>query len=125
MNKWLLGVLAIVIIVIIAGFGLSNTSLSSIAGVGGFDQFGYNNTARTFNGTGSSWCLAKNQPALCMGQYSADKLVMKWTADWDRGNAENWLRTPYSSAWTDNEWNGKVDGGSGAVWHYKKIGREH
>lgn len=85
----------------------------------GFDEFGYNRTARIFNGTGSSWCQAKGLPANCMGAYSPDKLVMKWTADWDRGNAENWSKPPYDKAWEDNEWNGNVKGGSQAVWHYK------
>jgi len=85
---------------------------------GGFDQYGYNDTARIFNGTGASWCLAGGQAANCVGIYSPDKLVMKWTSDWDRGNAEGWANPPYSSAWTDNEWNGKKDG-SGSVWHYK------
>lgn len=83
----------------------------------GFDQYGYNDTARLFNGTGSSWCLAKGLAANCMGIYSPDKLVMKWNAEWDRGNAENWSNAPYQ-AWTDNEWNGKKEG-SGAIWHYK------
>lgn len=45
---------------------------------------------------------------------------MKWNAEWDRGNAENWAK-PLYGAWEDNEWNGKVKGGSGQVWHYKII----
>jgi hypothetical protein len=89
-------------------------------GAGGFDQYGYNNTARVFNGTGSSWCVAGGQGANCLGIYSPDKLVMKWNAEWDRGNAELWLNPPYA-AWTTNEWNGKAAGGSGAVWHYKIV----
>ena len=99
----------------------SNKDLVAAAG-GAFDQYGYNDTARIFNGTGESWCVAGGQAANCMGAYSPDKLVMKWTADWDRGNDENWLNPPYSAAWIDNEWNGKgVKGGSNAVWHYKII----
>ena len=47
----------------------------------GFDQFGYNNVARIFNGTGESWSLAKGFPADYLGIYAKDKLVMKWTAD--------------------------------------------
>ncbi len=92
--------------------------VSAVSASGGFDQFGYNDQARIFNGTGSSWCLAKGLSPNCIGIYSLDKLVMKWNAEWDRGNAENWSNGPYA-AWTDNEWNGKVKGGSGAVWHYK------
>lgn len=86
---------------------------------GGFGQYGYNNTARIFNGTGSSWCVERGASADCLGIYSPDKLVMKWNAEWDRGNAENWSNPPYK-AWEDNEWNGK-NGGSGAVWHYKIV----
>ncbi len=87
---------------------------------GGFDQFGYNRDARIFNGTGSSWCLAGGYGTDCLGIYSPDKLVMKWNAEWDRGNDENWANPPYN-AWENNEWNGKVPGGSGAVWHYKIV----
>ena len=89
-------------------------------GGGGFDQFGYNNTARIFNGTGESWSLAKGLPADYLGIYAPDKLVMKWNAEWDRGNAEGWANPPYR-AWENNEWNGNVAGGSGAVWHYKIV----
>ncbi len=87
--------------------------------LGAFNNYGYNYTARIFNGTGGSWCEAKGMAENCMGIYSPDKLVMKWNAEWDRGNQENWSKPPYN-AWTDNEWNGKgVKDGSGAVWHYK------
>jgi hypothetical protein len=85
---------------------------------GGFDQYGYNRIARIFNGTGESWSLAKGLPADYMGAYSQDKLIMKWNAEWDRGNTEGWKNPPYD-AWEDNEWNGMGKGGSGAVWHYK------
>lgn len=55
-----------------------------------------------------------------MGTYAYDKLVMKWNAEWDRGNAENWANPPYD-AWENNEWNGNTKNGSGAVWHYKIV----
>lgn len=87
---------------------------------GGFDEFGYNYSARIFNGTGENWSLAKGLPADYLGIYSKDKIVMKWNAEWDRGNDEGWSNFPYS-AWTDNEWNGKAAEGSGAVWHYKIV----
>lgn len=85
----------------------------------GFDEFGYNRCARIFNGTYGSWCLEQGLAFGCMGIYSPDQLVMKWNAEWDRGNAENWLIPPYDGAWLDNEANGKKANGSGAVWHYK------
>lgn len=90
---------------------------------GGFDANGYNLTARLFNGILQQWCDAKHITVGC-GSYgfgsANDKLVMKWNAEWDRGNKENWANGPYN-AWTDNEWNGKVAGGSGFVWHYKIV----
>lgn len=91
---------------------------------GGFDQYGYNYTARIFNGNGYQWCAGKYgwTTAQCdayLGVYAPDKIIMKWNAEWDRGNAENWASPPYN-AWTDNEWNGKKDG-SGQIWHYKIV----
>jgi hypothetical protein len=85
----------------------------------GFDVNGYNDCARIFNGTYSSWCVAGGQlPGCVAAPYTNDKLVMKWNAAWD---ACNYLGTPdaCAGAWTDNEVNGKITGGSGEVWHYK------
>jgi hypothetical protein len=85
----------------------------------GFNDFGYNYCARIFNGTYGSWCLAGGAAPDCMGEiYSNDMVVMKWNAAWD---ACNYLGTPTAcdGAWTDNEVNGKIPGGSGEVWHYK------
>src|SRR3989338_791576 len=97
-----------------AGLGAGTAFAAS-----GFDQYGYNDTARIFNGTGASWSLAKGLHANYLGVYAADKLVMKWNAEWDRGNAEGWSDPNGYAAWEDNEWNGMKKGGSGAVWHYK------
>jgi hypothetical protein len=91
------------------------------AGKGGFDQYGYNDTARLFNGTGGSWCLEKGLPFSCLDLpgtvYANDKLIMKWNAAWDTCNAGG----ACAGAWTDNEWNGQVPGGSGETWHYKIV----
>lgn len=111
---------------IFVGFGASAIMLGSMAVPTfaaqptnkGFDQYGYNNTARNFVGTGASWSLAKGLPADYLGKYANDKLVMKWNAEWDRGNAENWANTPYN-AYIDNEWNGSIPGGSGDSEHFK------
>jgi hypothetical protein len=90
----------------------------------GFDEYGYNRTARIFNGTGLSWCQAKGMTeAQCegtLGDTVHDRLVMKWNAEWDRGNDEGWSNPPYN-AWENNQWNGKVSNGSGDVWHYKIV----
>ena len=92
------------------------------SGVQRFKGSGVHRTARIFNGTASSWCAARGwTPASCAdywGVYVNDKLVMKWNAELDRGNAEDWANPPYR-AWEDNEWNGKCAGCSGSVWHYK------
>lgn len=105
--------LTVLIAFLVLGFFVSKANA-------GFDQFGYNDTARVFNGTGESWSLAKGLPADYLGIYAPDKLVMKWNAEWDRGNAEGWSNPPYD-AWENNEWNGMVKDGSGAVWHYKIV----
>ncbi len=99
---------------------LISTSLATAAG---FDQFGYNRTARVFVGTYTEWCLGKYGPgAYCnsvsQSIWANDQIVMKWNKEWDLGNAENWLNPPYD-AWEDNEWNGAYPDGSGEVWHYK------
>lgn len=90
----------------------------------GFDEFGYNLTARNFVGPISGWCKYKGISMADCGAYGFgsvnDKLVMKWNAEWDRGNDENWSKPPYK-AWENNEWNGKVPGGSGVIWHYKIV----
>lgn len=91
----------------------------------GFDEFGYNDTARNFVGTCKGWHMGKfasteaDAEAYC-GIYTNDKLVMKWNAEWDRGNAEGWTDPDGYDAWMNNEWNGKKDG-SGEVWHYKIV----
>lgn len=88
----------------------------------GFNEFGYNYCARIFNGTGSSWAAAyadkKGVDVPDMGVYGPDKLIMKWNAAWDACNLDP-TETNCTGAWTDNEWNGMVKGGSGSVWHYK------
>lgn len=90
------------------------------AAAGGFDQYGYNRSARIFVGPASGWCLERGLAATCLGEYSNDRLVMKWNAEWDRGNAESWAYGPYD-AQLDNEWNGNVPGGSGATEHFKAV----
>lgn len=83
---------------------------------------GYNDQARIFVGTGRQWCEQgrPDWPGCIdyLGPYADDKITMKWNAEWDRGNEENWANPPYD-AWENNEWNGMFPGGSGAVWHYK------
>jgi len=116
MNKKVIFALAILLL-------LAIPALPAAAG-GGFDEWGYNHTARNFVGTGWSWCMGKvGDETWCesyLGPYADDRLVMKWNAEWDRGNAENWSNPPYD-AWCSNQWNGKFPGGSGETWQYKQV----
>ncbi len=92
-------------------------AMGSVAIAGGFDQYGYNYNARLFEGKADG--VDRNLDGTVWGDatYAKDHLVMKWSKAWDdaRFNGGAWT----TDAWTDNEWNGKVKGGSGAVWHYK------
>lgn len=92
----------------------------SVAGTAsGFDQWGYNYTARIFQGSADG--VDRNLDGTVWGDstYAKDHLVMKWSKAWDEARFHG---APWSSdAWEDNEWNGKVSGGSGEVWHYKIV----
>lgn len=87
---------------------------------GGFDQFGYNYSARIFSG------LADGADRIYDGNFfgvptlAKDRLIMKWNAAWDSCNT-NPSPLNCKGAWTDYQWNGKVMGGSGQVWHYKTV----
>ncbi len=123
MNKWVLG--AIALVVIGGGFAVLNqngSSIDSLAAAGGaFDQYGYNDKARIFNGLADG--VDRNLDGMVWGSptYAKDRLVMKWNAAWDACNAAgNNSESACSTAWLDNEWNGAA-GGSGEVWHYKII----
>lgn len=52
-----------------------------------------------------AWCQSY------LGPHANDRLVMKWKAEWDRGNAEGWSNPPYD-AWLNNQWKGMTPGGS-------------
>lgn len=84
----------------------------------GFDQFGYNRCAEQFVGIADG--VDKKLDGMVWGDptYARDHLVMKWNAEWDRGNAEGWTKPPYD-AWLDNEWNGVRPDGSGYTEHFK------
>jgi hypothetical protein len=86
---------------------------------GGFDKFGYNYTARVFNGLADGVDRVLDGTVWGDPTYANDKLVMKWSKAWDdaRFNGAPW--TP--EAWTSNEWNGKLADGSQITEHYKII----
>jgi hypothetical protein len=87
---------------------------------GGFDQFGYNEKARIFVGRADGVDRVLDGKYWGDPAYANDHLVLKWNAEWVRGVEERWSNPPYQ-AWQDNEWNGRVPGGSGQVWHYKIV----
>ena len=86
----------------------------------GFDQYGYNRTARVFNGTCKSWAEERmaDPVSACGADYVNDKLIMKWNSEWDRGNLEGWTDPNGYDAWLNNEWNGR-NGGSGETYIFK------
>jgi hypothetical protein len=90
----------------------------------GFDVYGYNDVANIFNGIadGVDKVLGNGD----MGIYGQDHLVMGWNRTWENCNAarragatQEQLATLCAGAWTFNNWNGQVPGGSGDVWQYK------
>jgi hypothetical protein len=85
----------------------------------GFDQFGYNYQARLFSGPADGSDRLLDGAIWGDPTYANDHLVMKWSKAWDdaRFNGAPWS----PDAWTDNEWNGMVPGGSQEMWHYKII----
>lgn len=103
-----------VIFGVILTFGLFK---SANAKQTGFDDFGYNYGARIFSGKADG--VDKRLDNLLWGDatYANDRLVMKWSKAWHeaRFGTSAWN----CDAWTSNEWNGKVPGGSGETWHYK------
>lgn len=88
----------------------------------GFDEFGYNNTARIFNGSADGVDRLLDDQVWGDPTYANDHLVMKWNATWDNCNDDgNNSVDACLGAWTSNEYNGAIPNGSGEVWHYKII----
>ena len=85
----------------------------------GFDQFGYNYQARIFNGKADGVDRVLDGTVWGDPTYANDHLVMKWSKAWDDSRFQDAEWT--ADAWTDNEWNGQMPGGSGETWHYKII----
>ncbi|HEX9160092.1 MAG TPA: hypothetical protein VF980_00165 [Thermoanaerobaculia bacterium] len=86
---------------------------------GGFDQFGYNYTARIFVGAADGTDRIIDGAVWGDPTYANDHLVMKWSKAWDdaRFGGAPWT----SDAWVDNEWNGMLPDGSKTTEHVKII----
>lgn len=107
---------------LLVALALMATPTLAFAGGGGFDEFGYNDTARIFVGIADG--VDRNIDGMVGGDatYANDWLVMKWNAAWDACNDIGGDDPDVcAGAWTNNEWNGNVPGGSDAVWHYKIV----
>ena len=113
-------------VAMVSSLGLMGVSSSAWAAADGFNQFGYNYTARLFNGTYMQWCqeYGITDPGTCStdlgGSSVNDQLIMKWNAAWDACNA-NQTAADFAGAWLDNEINGMVPVGDATVWHYKIV----
>jgi hypothetical protein len=110
------------------GFGfalvmsMSATVVAAGPGNAGFDQYGYNDTARVFSGPADGVDRMLDGAVWGDPTYANDHLVMKWNAAWDACNAHGYDDPAFClGAWDTNEWNGKVPGGSGETDHVKII----
>lgn len=89
---------------------------------GGFDEFGYNYTARIFSGPADGVDRVLDSMVWGDPTYANDHLVMKWNEAWDLCNDIGNDNAAYcAGAWTTNEYNGMNPDGSQSVWHYKII----
>ena len=99
----------------------------------GFDEFGYNRCAGNFVGLLGGWCADYGRGWDCLGlnsagvadfkvynSYAKDHLVMKWNAAWDACNAD-YTPENCAGAWTDNQFNGMLPGGSRTTEHVKIV----
>src|SRR3990167_355186 len=74
----------------IAVFAIFLIAFPLSASAGGFDQYGYNDTARIFNGPADGVDRSLDGTVWGDPTYASDHLSMKWNAEWDRGNDEGW-----------------------------------
>lgn len=100
----------------------TNGNVTSTVADTGFNQFGYNYTARVFSGLADGVDKVFDGTVWGDPTYAYDRLVMKWNAAWDACNANGYDNAAYcAGAWVTNEWNGMVPGGSDTTEHDKII----
>jgi len=109
----------LVLVFFVSLSSLAVLATSPVSAKGGFDEFGYNYTARIFSGKADGVDRVLDGKVWGDPTYANDHLVMKWSKAWDDARFHGAPWTP--DAWCSNEWNGAVPGGSGEVWHYKII----
>src|SRR3990167_4732886 len=107
------------IIGILASVGMVGGMAAPVFAAGGFDQYGYNDTARIFSGPADGVDRVLDGKVWGDPTYANDHLVMKWNKAWDLCNANGYDNPDYClGAWTTNEWNGMNLDGSQSNWHY-------
>lgn len=112
------GILAVASLLLSAAFFFQNISYSQADNENkGYDQFGYNYTARNFNGKADGVDRMLDGKVWGDKTYANDHLKMTWSKAWD--DARFHEGTWNCEAWEDNQWNGSVKDGSGENWHYK------
>lgn len=91
----------------------------------GFNENGYNYCARIFSGIADGVDTKLDGMVWGDPTYANDHLTMKWNAAWDACNdappSGPLHQAACTGAWTNNEWNGKVPGGSGVTEVVKMI----
>src|SRR3990172_183768 len=103
----------------IAVLALSLALTAVVLADNGFDQYGYNYTARLFSGAADGVDRTLDGAVWGDPTYANDRLVMKWSKAWDDARFHGAPWGP--GAWETNEWNGMAPDGSQSVWHYKII----
>ena len=103
----------------IASVGLLGAIGAAPATAGGFDQYGYNYTARIFVGAADGSDRTLDGKVWGDPTYANDHLVMKWSKAWNdaRFNGAPWT----TDAWVTNEWSGRNPDGSGWTEHFKAV----
>ena len=110
MKKVLMTILVMSVLLIFVSFLVDSKA---------FDDFGYNYKARVFSGPADGVDRVLDNAVWGDSTYAKDHLKMSWSKAWD--NARFYEADWTCDAWEDNQWNGKVRGGSGEVWHYKIV----
>jgi len=114
MKKILISLLMISILLVSMGFVMAIKPDET-----GFDEFGYNYQARVFVGTLDGADRIWDDAYWGDSTYANDRLKMSWSKAWDNARFHGGDYT--EDAWVDNQFNGKVLGGSGETWHYRII----
>ncbi|MBI3430236.1 MAG: hypothetical protein HY050_09340 [Actinobacteria bacterium] len=97
-----------------AAVAIVGSAFPPASAAGGFNQYGYNYSARIFSGSADGVDKVLDGKVWGDPTYANDHLVMKWNAAWDACNANGYNNPAFcAGAWDINQWNGNVTGGSG------------